>query len=87
MSWQRSIHTAIRSLRRDQTSFSKKIAEVRQKIAELESLTKSGSPGRTRKKADSRRLSQKGRAVISKAAKKRWAAYRREKRQQELRHR
>ena len=87
MSWQRSIQAAIRSLRREETSLNKKVAEVHQKIAELETLARSGGPGQTRRKADSRRLSQKGRAAISKAAKKRWAAYRREKRQQELRRR
>lgn len=87
MSWQRSIQAAIRSLQREEASLNKKLGEVRQKVSELEALAKSGGPGQARKKATSRRLSQKGRSAISKAAKKRWAAYRREKRQQELRRR
>jgi hypothetical protein len=84
MSWQRSIEAAVRALKKQEAALSKELRVVREKIDELESLSKSG-PTRARRKAtgNSRRLSSKGRAAISKAAKKRWAEYRRQKRQSE----
>lgn len=84
MSWQRSIEAAVRALKKEEAALSKELGVVREKIDELESLSKTG-PARARRKAagNSRRLSSKGRAAISKAAKKRWAEYRRQKRQSE----
>jgi hypothetical protein len=80
MSWQRSLQAAIRSLRREEQSILKNLDSVRDRINELQSLSASGPRGRGGRGArKSRRLSAKGRAAISRAAKRRWAQYRAQK--------
>lgn len=78
MSWQRSIQAAVRNLRKAETALERQLELTRTKIQELEALAQSGPP--TRKKTGRRRLSDKGRAAISRAAKRRWAQYRAEQR-------
>ncbi len=81
MSWRRSLHAAVRSLKTDEASLSKELSQVQRKIRDLEGLSRAeGSNGRAARKTSSRRLSAKGRAAISRAAKKRWAEYRRDQR-------
>lgn len=81
MTWQRSLQAAVRALRREENSLKRQLQSVRTKIAELDEFARSGGPksARSGRKASSRRLSPQGRAAISKAAKKRWAEYRRKK--------
>ena len=80
MSWQRSIQAAVRALKREEASLEKELDKVRARITELETVAKNG-PGASshQRKSSSRRLSPQGRAAISRAAKKRWAEYRRKK--------
>jgi hypothetical protein len=80
MSWQRSLQAAARALRKEESALCKELDLVRKKLHDLEHLS-SGQPsnGSSRRKTGSRRLSPKGRAAISRAAKKRWADYRRDK--------
>lgn len=81
MSWQRSLQAAARALRREESSLQKELELVRKKLRDLEDLSRErAGNGTGRRKAGSRRLSPKGRAAISRAAKKRWAEYRRDKR-------
>ncbi len=75
MSWQRSIQAAIRALKREENALGKRLGTLQDKIAELENLSRSG-PGASATKSTRRRLSPKGRAAISRAAKRRWAQYR-----------
>jgi hypothetical protein len=83
MTWQRSVQAAVRSLKREEAALEKKLEVIRAKIADLSEVSRSnGATAASRKKA-SRRLSPQGRAAISKAAKKRWAKYRAEKRAKE----
>ncbi len=81
MSWQRSLQAAARALRKEESALCKELDLVRNKLHDLKELsreqTSNGSP---RRKTGSRRLSPKGRAAISRAAKKRWAEYRRDQR-------
>jgi hypothetical protein len=82
MSWQQSLRAAIRSLRREEQSILKDLGAVRDRIAELQALSRTGGPGgRAGRGATrgARRLSAKGRAAISRAAKRRWAEYRAKK--------
>jgi hypothetical protein len=82
MSWQQSLQVAIRSLRREEQSILKNLDSVRDRISELQSVSKAiGARGRGRGGAvrRTRRLSAKGRAAISRAAKQRWAQYRAQK--------
>lgn len=79
MSWQQSIHEAVRALKKEEQSLQRQLDSVQSKITELESIGRGAKGGVARKKATGRRLSQAGRAAISKAAKKRWAKYRAEK--------
>jgi hypothetical protein len=79
MSWQQSLRAAIRSLRREEQSILKNLDSVRDRIAELQSLSRGGGArgrGGRRRAAGARRLSPAGRAAISRAAKRRWAQYR-----------
>ncbi len=82
LGWRRSLHAAIRSLKTDEASLGKELSQVQKKIRDLEELSRAeGSNGRANaRKTGPRRLSAKGRAAISRAAKKRWAEYRREQR-------
>ena len=81
MSWQRSIHAATRALRREEASLRKELGLVQRKISDLEALAKERPSNGTgaRRNPGAARLSPKGRAAISRAAKRRWAEYRREK--------
>lgn len=80
MSWQRSIQTAVRALKVEESALEKQLATLQSKISELEAMARQGAvraagrrPGRKRK------LSAEGREAISRAAKKRWERYRAEK--------
>ena len=81
MSWQRSIQAAVRALKREERSLEKELDKVRARISDLEALAKAGPTGAAgaRRKSGSTRLSPQGRAAISRAAKKRWAEYRKKK--------
>ena len=82
MSWQQSLQVVIRSLRREEQSILKNLDSVRDRLSELQSVSKAvGARGRGRRGAarQTRRLSAKGRAAISRAAKQRWAQYRAQK--------
>jgi hypothetical protein len=82
MAWQRSLQAAIRSLRKEERTILKNLSSVRDRIAELQSLSRKPAGKRRAAGAASshgtrkRRLSAAGRAAISRAAKARWAAYR-----------
>ena len=80
--WQRSLNAAIRALKKDEEALRKELVDVRARIKDLESLSKADAPtnARARKAINRNRLSPAGREAISKAAKKRWAKYRSEKR-------
>ena len=73
-----NIDQAVRELRKAAGDLEQRLAGVRQAIAALE-----GKPVRSRSSASNgsgrRRLSKAGREAISKAAKQRWASYRRAK--------
>lgn len=80
MAWQQSIETAVKELRKEETSLQRQLSEVQERIKELEGLGRSSGAAPSRRKAGgSRRLSAEGRAAISRAAKKRWAKYRRQR--------
>ena len=79
MTWQRSVQAAIRALKRKEISLQKQLDQVRTKIDELQGVASSQSGAGARARSGSRRLSPQGRAAISRAAKKRWADYRRQK--------
>lgn len=80
MSWQRSLQAAVRALKREEASLEKELDKIRSRITDLETLAKNGpASGTSQRKSNSRRLSPQGRAAISRAAKKRWAEYRRKK--------
>lgn len=84
MSWQRSIQAAVRALRKEEATLRKQLEQVQSKIEELNEMGRAGGTRSARRaKASSRRLSPQGRAAISRAAKKRWAEYRRQKRKQQ----
>lgn len=81
MSWQRSVQSAVKALKREEASLLKQLDGIRRKIKELEDVGRAGSaPGAS--KSPSRRLSAEGREAISLAAKKRWAKYRTDKARQ-----
>ena len=77
MNWQSSISKAKRELSKEAAGLRKEIEAIQSRIRELEILQRplTGSS----KARPKRELSAKGRAAISKAAKKRWAAYRRKR--------
>ena len=79
MTWQRSVQAAVRALRKEELSLEKQLDAVRQRIADLDDMGRMNG-GPPSKRASSRRLSAEGRAAISRAAKKRWARYRADKR-------
>ena len=84
MAWQQSIQAAVRELRKEEHALQRKLSEVQARIRDLETIGHSAAgikTGAVRKKAGSRRLSAEGRAAISKAAKRRWAKYRRAQKQ------
>ena len=67
MSWKIDLAKARRLLQRDERVLRSRLADVQDKISKLERIL-SGKPRW--------RLSPKGRAAISRAAKKRWREYR-----------
>jgi len=79
MTWQRSIQAAIRELKKEESSIGKQLDVVQRRIQELEDLG-TGAASTAKARPNKRRLSTKGRAAISRAAKKRWAKYRAEQR-------
>ena len=81
MSWQRSLQSAVKALKKEEASLLKQLDGVQQKIKELEEVGRT-APTAVTKSPSSRRLSQEGRDAISEAAKKRWAKYRTEKARQ-----
>jgi hypothetical protein len=76
MSWQKSLQTAVRTLRKEETALVSRLGKLRTKIQELEAMAKEGDIGGRVRPTGRRRLSPAGRAAISKAAKKRWQKYR-----------
>ena len=79
MAWRRSIQAAVRDLRKQEAQLQKQLSEVEAKIKDLEAL--SSDPDALASAASvrtpTRRLSPEGKAAISRAAKERWAQYRR----------
>jgi len=65
-------------LRNEQAEIEQRLEEVRETIDRLTAISKRGA-GRVATQGR-RNLSSEGREAISRAAKKRWAAYRRQKR-------
>ncbi len=86
MTWQRSIQAAIRALKKEEAALEKELESARTRIEELEEMSRTEGTA-ARKTNNSRRLSTSGRDAISKAAKKRWARYRAEKRASERKRR
>jgi hypothetical protein len=73
MSWRDSLGNAIAALRKEEQRLERELSTLRDQIARL-----SGARG-SRKAPAKRRMSAEGRAAISRAAKKRWAAWRKAK--------
>jgi hypothetical protein len=67
------IHKVISSLRQERSVIEQKLTQLQSTIDRLVALQKSKAP------ASGRQLSSAGREAISRAAKKRWAEYRRAK--------
>ncbi len=72
MSWQSSIRAAVALLKKEESKLERELEVVRQKIRDLGGVGR----GRGGARGGRRRLSEAGRLAISRAAKKRWAAYR-----------
>ncbi|MBW2282203.1 MAG: hypothetical protein JRG76_16075 [Deltaproteobacteria bacterium] len=79
MTWQRSLQSAVKALKKEETALQKQLDLVQGKIAELDEMSRSNT-GTPAAKRGPRRLSPAGRAAISRAAKKRWARYRADQR-------
>jgi hypothetical protein len=79
MAWQQSIQAAVKELRKEEASLQRQLSEVQARIKDLQGMgSGSGRGAGVSRKAGTRRLSAEGRAAISRAAKKRWAKYRRQ---------
>lgn len=76
MSWQSSLNAVVATLRKEEQRLERELADLRAKIRSLSGAT--GGRG-MRKSPGKRKLSAKGRAAIARAAKKRWAAWRKAK--------
>jgi len=76
MTWQASLNKAIGALRKEEQRLERELGSLRQRIGRLSGTTRSKG---TRKAPGKRKMSAKGRAAISRAAKKCWAAYRKAK--------
>jgi len=74
MSWQASLSKALGALRKEERRLERELESLRARIRSL-----SGAGGGTRKAPGTRGMSAKGRLAISRAAKKRWAAWRKTK--------
>jgi hypothetical protein len=76
MSWEASLRSVVVALRKEEQRLERELGDLRARIGTLSK----GSGGRgTRKAPRTRKMSAKGRAAISRAAKKRWAAWRKAK--------
>jgi hypothetical protein len=82
MTWQRSLETAVRALKKEENVLLARLDKLRSKIGELETMARDGRAGARGRPASKRRLSPQGRAAISKAAKRRWQKYRSDKAKQ-----
>ena len=80
MTFGRSLQNAVRALRKEEETLAQRLEALRSKIQDLEAMGRDVFP-RARKAGakGKRRLSAKGRAAISRAAKRRWAQYRAQK--------
>jgi len=76
-----AVRKAVASLEKVEAEILRQLSHVRDTIDRLEQLTAPGRPRRRKGAKNERRLSAKGREAISRAAKRRWAAYRKEQRQ------
>ena len=76
MSWQASLKQALGDLRKEEQRLARELDALRGSIGSLSGATRSKI---RRKVAGARNMSAKGRAAISRAAKKRWAAWRKAK--------
>ena len=76
MPWQASLNKALGALRKEEQRLERELSTLRARIGSLSGVTRSKS---TRKAPGKRNMSAKGRAAISRAAKKRWAAWRKAK--------
>ena len=73
MAWETSLRSVLGALRKEEQRLERDLSDLRTRIATLSG----GTRGRaTRKAPRMRKMSAKGRAAISRAAKKRWAAWR-----------
>jgi hypothetical protein len=79
MSWQTSLNSALGDLRKEEQRLERELDLVRERLRHLSGLAELRANRRAPAK---RRLSERGRNAISRAAKKRWAKYRAEKRRQ-----
>jgi hypothetical protein len=77
MPWQSSLKSAITALRKEEQRLERELDALRGRISGLTGAVRSRG---TRRAAGKRKLSAKGRAAIARAAKKRWAEYRKAKR-------
>jgi len=78
MSWKTSLNAAVTALRKEERRLERELSAVRGGLESLSGVTR--QKGGSGKSAGKRQMSAKGRAAISRAAKKRWAAYRADKR-------
>ena len=76
MPWQTSLNAAIASLKKEEQRLARELDALRGTLGSLSGTTRSKI---RRKAAGARKMSAKGRAAISRAAKKRWAAWRKAK--------
>lgn len=79
MSWQSSLSSAVAALRKEEQRLQRELSDLRGRIGTLSGATRGKRgpghpPGGTKRK-----MSAAGRAAISRAAKKRWAAWRKAK--------
>jgi hypothetical protein len=76
MTWRASLNKAVGALRKEEQRLERELEALRGRIASLSGAARSKG---TRVAAGTRKLSAKGRAAIARAAKNRWAAYRKAK--------
>ncbi|HEY8120814.1 MAG TPA: hypothetical protein VII78_05805 [Myxococcota bacterium] len=76
MNWQKSLARVLAELRNEEARLERELAAVKQRVAALTGVV--GGKG-AKTKGKRRNMSAAARAAISRAAKKRWAKYRAEK--------
>ena len=83
MAWQSSLNAVVVALKREEQRLARELQTLRGQIASISGMggKRGGLGGKrgTRKAPGTRKMSAKGRAAISRAAKKRWAAWRKAK--------